>query len=143
MLGGTDDDWRTLGGSCRTNVTTTTWTAVYESFDVISPWLVGTFDNDTVDAKKTTHLIPDVANCNARGVDYMPVAWAGFSWSNWQDPPAPFNDRSRDGGKFLWQQAYNSKSAGANMLYLAMFDDVDEATALYKTTTTALDSPDY
>ena len=37
------------------------------------------------DSMKQTHLIPDVQNCNSRGVDYMPVVLPGFSWSNWKE----------------------------------------------------------
>jgi hypothetical protein len=44
----------------------------------------------------------------------------------------PFNQIPRLGGQFLWSQAVASKRAGANMLYLAMFDEIDEATALFK-----------
>jgi hypothetical protein len=36
------------------------------------------------------------------------------------------------GGNFFWRQAYNAIDAGATMLYGAMFDEVDEGTALYK-----------
>ncbi len=35
-------------------------------------------------------------------------------------------------GDFLWRQAYNAKKAGATMLKIAMFDEVDEATAIMK-----------
>ncbi len=38
----------------------------------------------------------------------------------------------RLGGQFLWSQAIASKRAGAKMLYLAMFDEIDEGTALFK-----------
>ncbi|MCU0858282.1 MAG: putative Ig domain-containing protein, partial [Pontiellaceae bacterium] len=58
-----------------------------------------------------------------------------------EDAGNKFNDKPRLGGNYLWRQAYNAKWAGANMLYLAMFDEVDEATALFKTTPTAETSP--
>lgn len=142
VMGGVDNDWRMLGSGCRTNVVDgISWTDVNNAYDVISPWLVGTFGAGVSSANGIrTKLSQDVQNCNARNVDYMPVAFPGFSWANWK-PGAVFNSRPRLGGTYLWAQAYNAKLAGANMLYLAMFDEVDEATALYKTTPTAETSP--
>ena len=53
----------------------------------------------------------------------------------------PFNAFPRDGGKFYWQQVYNAISAGADMLYVAMFDEVDEGTAMFKLVTTGEQLP--
>jgi hypothetical protein len=144
VMGGVDNDWRLLGSGCRTNVDQgVSWTNVNNAYDVISPWFVGTFSGLAgADLTRNNILVPDIANCNARGVDYMPVVWPGFSWSNWKEGAGnKFNQHPRLGGNYLWRQAYNAKTAAANMLYLAMFDEVDEATALYKTTTTAATSP--
>ncbi len=143
IMGGVDDGWRTLDG-CRNNVDgTNTWTGVNNAYDVISPWLVGTFGAGTNAADGIrSKLTADVNNCNSRNVDYMPVVFPGFSWSNWQDGAGDeFNKRPRIKGEYLWRQAYNAKTTGSKMLYLAMFDEVDEATALYKTTTTSNNSP--
>lgn len=62
----------------------------------------------------------------------MPVVWPGFSWWNLRKGSAPFNQIPRRGGRFFWRQAYNAQAAGANMVYVAMFDEVDEGTAMYK-----------
>ena len=47
---------------------------------------------------------------------------------------AKFNQVPRLKGRFLWSQAAALKRAGAEMLYVAMFDEVDEATAIFKVT---------
>jgi hypothetical protein len=38
----------------------------------------------------------------------------------------------RLGGDFLWSQCRADISAGARMLYIAMFDELDEGTAIFK-----------
>jgi hypothetical protein len=35
-------------------------------------------------------------------------------------------------GQFLWSQFLNARKAGASMVYVAMFDEVDEGTAVFK-----------
>ena len=37
-------------------------------------------------------------------------------------------------GDFMWSQFRADKRAGASMLYVAMFDEVDEGTAIFKCT---------
>lgn len=36
------------------------------------------------------------------------------------------------GGTFYWQQISTAIAAGADMLYIAMFDEVNEGTAIFK-----------
>lgn len=40
------------------------------------------------------------------------------------------NDAPREGGKFFWQQLWNVKHLGARTVYVAMFDEYDEGTAI-------------
>jgi hypothetical protein len=61
----------------------------------------------------------------------MPVIFPGFSWQNLQKSGKP-NQIPRLGGEFLWRQAYNAKMAGATVLKIAMFDELDESTAVMK-----------
>jgi hypothetical protein len=124
IMGGVNDDWRT---------TTTGWASVCRSVDIISPWFVGRFgDIVGADSWKTNHMVPDVAECKTLGKDYLPVIWPGFSWSNMHHGTTPQNQIPRLGGALFWEQAYNAVSSGATMLYNAMFDEVDEGTAILK-----------
>jgi hypothetical protein len=55
---------------------------------------------------------------------------------------SPYNFVPRDGGKFYWHQVYNAVSAGADMLYVAMFDEIDEGTSMYKMVETEKELPE-
>src|SRR5207253_10479001 len=72
---------------------------------------------------------------------YMPVVFPGFSWHNLMKNATP-NQIPRIRGEFLWRQAYNARVAGATMLKIAMFDEVNEATAIFKAASRRQDAPD-
>ncbi len=128
VMGGVPTQWRTLKGDSQTN---TAWAAVYRSFDIISPWSVGRYGNiSEIDAFRQNQIQPDLVETRAKGIDYMPVIFPGFSWTNLNQ--GPFNQIPRNGGSFYWRQALNAISAGCTMLYGAMYDEVDEGTAMFK-----------
>ncbi len=123
--------WRTLE---RDTVNDKTLLELISKADVVSPWTVGrysTLEQVANYAKKT--MTPDLAWCKENKKDYLPVVFPGFSWHN-QNPRFPVNSIPRQGGKFLWSQFVAAKNAGATMVYQAMFDEVDEGTAIYKCT---------
>jgi|WetSurMetagenome_2_1015567.scaffolds.fasta_scaffold00317_4 hypothetical protein len=127
FMGGVNDNWQTIAAP---------WDSVVRAPDIISPWFVGRFgDMNGADSWKTNHLDPDVAECKRMGKEYLPVIWPGFSWSNMHHGSSPQNQIPRQGGAFFWRQAYNAVAAGATMLYNAMFDEVDEGTAMLKAAT--------
>jgi hypothetical protein len=137
VMGGVPTYWRTLSGDSYTNAA---WTPVYLSFDVISPWAVGRFgDNAGADNYTATITVPDLAECTTNGMDYMPVVFPGFSWHN--ENGGVLNQIPRNGGSFYWRQIYDDIHAGCNMIYGAMFDEVNEGTAMYKLAPTAAQLP--
>src|SRR5260370_36337847 len=71
----------------------------------------------------------------------MPVIFPGFSWYNLNRGAAQ-NQIPRNGGNFLWPQAYNARRAGARMLKIAMFDEVKAATENFKVAARRRDAPD-
>ncbi len=102
--------------------------------DVISPWTPGRYRTpEAADAHATTVWQPDLAWCQERRLDFLPVAYPGFSWHNMK-PDAPLDAIPRLQGRFFWSQIAAAKRAGADMLYVAMFDEVDEGTAIFKAT---------
>jgi len=137
VMGGVPDGWRTLSGSSETGAG---WADIYNSLDMISPWTVGRYSSENaIDNWKNNFIVPDLQRCNTNGVDYMPVIWPGFSWVNIHD--GPFNQIPRKGGDFYWRQAYNAIEAGSKYIYVAMFDEVDEGTAMFKLAETQADLP--
>jgi len=131
VMGGVPGYWRTLDSDSRTDPA---WAEVYRSFDMISPWTVGRYNKSSVDSWKTQRIVPDLAECAAHGIDYMPVIFPGGSWFNQtgRTDSSRINDNPRDGGHLYWRQAFNAVDAGARFLYVAMFDEVDEGTAMFK-----------
>jgi len=137
LMGGVPTYWRTLTRDSKTDAS---WSAVYRSFDVVSPWSVGRFsDADGADRFARDLVVPDLEETRAAGIEYMPVVFPGFSRHNLSG--GALNQIPRRGGAFLWRQVYNAVSAGARMLYGAMFDEVDEGTALFKVVARARDLP--
>lgn len=105
------------------------------SADVISPWSVGRFgDLPGVEHHAKNYWAQDIAWAREHGIDYMPVVFPGFSWHNLTKGESPIAHIPRLKGQFLWSQIVANKRAGADMIYLAMFDEVDEATSIFKCT---------
>ena len=99
--------------------------------DVVSPWTVGRYrDLAGVERHGEKFLKPDMAWCRNSRLDYMPVVYPGFSWYNMHG--GALNQIPRLKGEFLWSQCVSAKKAGAEMIYVAMFDEVDEGTAIFK-----------
>ena len=138
VLGGVPTHWRTLTGDSSTDPA---WAAVYRSYDIISPWTVGRYaDDDGVRRFRRDLVEPDLAEAGRAGADYLPVVWPGFSWANLM-PAESLNQIPRRGGQFWWTQLHEFNQAGATMIYGAMFDEVDEGTAMFKVAPTAADAP--
>jgi hypothetical protein len=139
LLGGIPARWRTL---TRDSQTQEAWARIYRSFDIVSPWTVGRFkDLESTDRFYDEEVRQDLLETNQRGLDYMPVVFPGFSWHS-VNPRAPLNQIPRRGGRFYWRQIERALQAGSTMLYNAMFDEVDEGTAMFKLAPTRDQAPD-
>jgi hypothetical protein len=100
--------------------------------DIVSPWTVGRYRTlDGIDDHAKRRWQPDLAWCRERKIAYLPVVFPGFSWRN-MHPRAPFDEIPRQKGEFLWRQFVAAKRAGAEAIYVAMFDELDEGTAIFK-----------
>lgn len=98
--------------------------------DIVMPWAVGRYNSETFDPSVVAR---DIAWCTTNNVDYVPLVFAGFSWGNMHNNPKIYHQIPRLKGDFFWQQVAAAKQAGAKALYIAMFDEIDEGTAIFKT----------
>ena len=129
--------WRSADGSGDV-VNDPAITALVKDVDIIMPWFVGAYDYDgTV---KTTPLgsfanffnqriVDDFTTAASYGVEYCPLVFPGFSDRNMHPDHTVYD---RHSGDFYWQQIHKFINQGATMLYVAMFDEIDEGTAIYK-----------
>jgi glycoprotein endo-alpha-1,2-mannosidase len=119
--------WRTLGSDTRGDARLHD---VLRNVDVIHPWLVGRYNNETYETYRQENIIGDVKWCREHGKSYAPTVFPGFSWHNMKDDKSDKIPRYK--GEFFWKQVAGAIESGAEMLYVAMFDEIDEATAIMK-----------
>lgn len=130
--------WRTLNADC---VSDPYLHELIRKCDIILPWTVQRFTpllHNDMDRYRDL-IIDDMTWCRNNGVDYVPCVCPGFSWHNlsryeFPDDVKPVASVPRQGGRFYWQQIATAIRSGASMLYVAMFDEVNEATAIFKAT---------
>lgn len=101
--------------------------------DIVSPWSVGRYRTP----EQATHhaadvWAPDRSWCSKDDLEFLPVVFPGFSWHNLTGDKIDAIPRRK--GQFFWSQVVAAKQAGCEMIYIAMFDEVDEGTAIFKCT---------
>ncbi|MGF6492260.1 hypothetical protein ABIE56_000413 [Luteibacter sp. 621] len=117
------------------------WARVLSEADIIQPWTIGAYgDLNGVEWWNTNKIIPDLALTRAAGQEYMPVVMPGSAGRD-KTTRLATNDAPRLGGEFLWRQIFNAKNAGAKFVKIAMFDEVNEGTALLKNARNASEAP--
>ncbi len=125
LIGGCQWEWRAEKDAA--------WAKAFRRFDVISPWNVGNVMK--VEDRKhaaTGHWKKDLAEAKKVGMAYLPVIYPGFEWTNLKGKEAASATIPRFGGEFYWRQFATAADLGVEMVYVAMFDEVDEATAIFK-----------
>jgi hypothetical protein len=64
----------------------------------------------------------------------MPNAFPGFSWDNLRRARPGSTNIARRKGDFYWRQFAIFRQLGIRSVFVGMFDEVDEGTAIYKVT---------
>ncbi|MDG3003418.1 hypothetical protein [Paludisphaera mucosa] len=127
LMGGGDWNWREAPAD---------WRAFVLRFDAYSPWNIGNWsrDEDGLVHASTGWWRDDKALCEAHGVFWLPVVYPGFGWDNLTRRPSGSSSIPGRGGAFYWKQFHQLAGLGASSACVAMFDEVDEGTAVYKVT---------
>lgn len=135
VLGGVTTYWRTM------STDPDLWVNAFSKFDILSPWMVAqSQDEATMATFIKNWVIPDLELVSKRNQKYLPVIFPGFSWYNlFKDQPQ--NQIPRRGGQFIWGQARQLSQLGIKSFYTAMFDEVNEGTAIMKTAANASEAP--
>jgi hypothetical protein len=128
LVGGGDWDWRRNPDP--------EWQAIYRRFDAYSPWNTAnvSIDETGVSRATTNYWMEDKLECEKNGMLWLPVVYPGFSWDNLAKKPPGSTNTPRRGGAFLWEQFHALSNLGADSVCVAMFDEVDEGTAIFKVT---------
>jgi hypothetical protein len=110
VIGGVAWPWRKMDAS---------WQDHFHHYDGILPWM-------------STSYARDVADFKNMGVDYYPHVWPGFSWANLKHLPTDSKEQftPRAGGRFFEGLFSQAVQAGADRLFVGMFDEYDEGTAI-------------
>ncbi|MBE6758288.1 MAG: hypothetical protein E7552_07085 [Ruminococcaceae bacterium] len=104
----------------------------FTKIDMLSLWTPGRYNMDNMETWLKQHVEIDLAFCERYGIDYQPVLYSGFGWTN-MGSNGYVNHFPRYAGDFLWKQAYILKrDYHVESLYFAMWDEYDEGTAIMK-----------
>ena len=128
LVGGGDWNWRRNPDPA--------WQKFYRRFGAYCPWNIGNYvpDQSGVKHASTSYWAEDQRECERVGMLWIPVVYPGFSWDNLQRQSPGTSLISRRGGRFLWEQFFELSRLGVDTVYVAMFDEVDEGTAIFKVT---------
>jgi len=119
--------WRTLGADTKGDP------RLHDAIklaDVVHPWLVGRYNEQSYEAYRKENIIEDLKWCTTNSKSYAPTVYPGFSWHNMKGDQSDKIPRNK--GEFYWKQIAGAIESGAEMLYVAMFDEIDEGTAIMK-----------
>ena len=93
----------------------------------------GVYTNyNAIEAWHSSSYASDIQKCASFGATYWPILWPGFSWSNEQNETnknGAFKDRFS--GMRYWTNVFNVMATpGVSNLFVGMFDEYDEGTAI-------------
>ncbi|WP_235298724.1 LamG-like jellyroll fold domain-containing protein [Portibacter marinus] len=126
---GVPTNWRQGGGDCISGFEHDKMIELLKSIDIIQPWHTSRYGRDQMATDFKSKVRSDVLWCNENDIDYTPTISPGIRekilhGNNYERP--------REGGYYFWDMARAAIDVGVEMLYLGMFDEVDEGTQYHK-----------
>jgi len=109
-----------IGGVAKGKIKDASWQPVLRKYDQLLEWM----EYDLPD------LIALRQQVEGFGMKMLPHAWPGFSWNNNKMTIFPYQYVARRSGDYYWGRIYNAINCGADQIFLGMFDEYDEATAI-------------
>ncbi len=110
VIGGIPGNWRDMDAA---------WQNHIANYNCVLAWMSRSYARD-------------IADLRSLGLPYYAHAMPGFSWANLKHLPAgdTLAYTPRNGGEHYWSQLKDAAAAGADRLFIGMFDEYDEATAI-------------
>jgi hypothetical protein len=121
VIGSVPGQWRTGTGDSQDD-----FGDVYKAFNMLSAWAVGRLFNPGY----VKWVADDFQFCKDNGIDYQPCIYPGTSFYN--SNQSRKNLIPREHGDFMWSQFVTLRKAGVPSAYIAMFDEMNEATSIFK-----------
>ena len=121
VIGSVPGQWRKGTGDSRPD-----FTNVYSAFDMLSAWGVGR----RMDSAYAPWIEGDRDFCAAHNIDYQPCIFPGTSFHNSNGSPKNLIPRLH--GDFMWFEFATLRSLDVKTVYIAMFDELNEATSIFK-----------
>ncbi|HEX4084909.1 MAG TPA: PA14 domain-containing protein [Chthoniobacteraceae bacterium] len=110
VIGGIPGNWQKLDAS---------WQDHFKRYDSVLPWM-------------SQDYAGDLAGFRKMGVTYFPHVKPGFSWANLKHIATGdmMSYNPRQGGLYYWNLLSKAARAGVDRLFVGMFDEYDESTAI-------------
>lgn len=106
------------------------WQQIFKRMDGWIPWNVGNYAGEYA----RTDYWPGDKTTLGSDVEYIPLVYPGFSWDNLSNYESGTSLKPRLQGNFMWKQFIAAKNLNARSVFIAMFDEIDEGTAIFKVT---------
>ncbi|NKB71864.1 MAG: T9SS type A sorting domain-containing protein [Candidatus Latescibacteria bacterium] len=126
---GVPRSWRTGGGDCISGSEHAKMLELIKTVDIIQPWHTSRYRRTQMGTAFKNVVSDDIAWCETNGIDYTPTISPGI-----REKILHGNgyEQFREGGYYFWDMARAAIEAGSKMLYLGMFDEIDEGTQYFK-----------
>jgi hypothetical protein len=116
-----------IGGAPGSFATDAANSSVYSACNMVMPWPVGAVGTMSTFQSGYTR---DLSYCKAHAIDYQAGCFAGYAFHN--SNGSSKNLIPRMYGNFMWSQFAGMRNAGVQSVYIAMFDEMNEGTSIFK-----------